>query len=32
MIGSVFSMYLENVEYFVTYKANMAVILRSGNG
>ena len=32
MIGSVFPMYLENVEYPVIYKVDMAVISRSGNG
>ena len=32
MIGSVFPMYLENVEYPVIYKVDLAVISRSGNG
>lgn len=32
MIGSVFPMYLENVEYPVIYKDDLAVITQIGNG
>ena len=32
MIGSVFPMHLENVEYSVIYIGDFAVISRSGNG